>query len=145
MEDILVTGICSDKSEARLTLWGIPDQPGIAAQVFESVNNKGISVDMIIQSRGQDGLANMSFTVTRADLGDAIKATEEIVDSLSAREFNVDEKIAKISIVGAGMKAGSGIAARMFRTLADKGITQAAARMVPPLTITAPSCKGVFG
>jgi aspartate kinase len=122
MEDILVTGVCSDKSEARLTIWGVPDQPGIAAQLFEAVNEKGISVDMIIQSRGYDGLANMSFTVTRADLGDAIKVTEQVASALGAREFNVDEKIAKVSIVGVGMKAGSGVAARMFRVLAEKGI-----------------------
>jgi len=122
MEQVLVTGVCSDKSEARITLLGIPDQPGIAAQVFEAVNEEGISVDMIIQSKGHDGLANMSFTVTKADLGDARKVTEKVCKKLGAREFSVDENISKISIVGVGMKAHGGVAARMFRTLAAKGI-----------------------
>ncbi len=122
MEKVLVTGVCSDKSEARLTLWGIPDHPGIAAQVFETVGEQGISVDMIVQSMGHDGRANMSFTVTKADLGDAIKVVEQLKKELSADQFSVDENIAKVSIVGVGMKANSGVAARMFRTLADKGI-----------------------
>ncbi|KXK36516.1 MAG: aspartate kinase [Candidatus Omnitrophica bacterium] len=122
MEDILVTGICSDKTEARITLWGIPDQPGIAAQIFEGLSNQGISVDMIIQSKGQDGLANMSFTVTKPDLSDAVRVTEKLIDTLKARQMGVDEKIAKVTIVGVGMKAHGGVAARMFRCLADKGI-----------------------
>ncbi len=122
MEDILVTGVCSDKSEARITLWGIPDQPGIAAKIFESLAAQGISVDMIIQSKGQDGLANMSYTVTKPDLGDAIKTTEAMVKELGARQMGVDEKISKVTVVGVGMKAHGGVAARMFRCLADKGI-----------------------
>jgi aspartate kinase len=122
MEKVLVTGICSDKNEARVTLRGIPDQPGIAAQVFEAVNAQGISVDMIIQSMGADGLANMSFTVTRADLGDTVDAMREVIQNLGAREISVDEKIVKVSVVGVGMKANSGVAAQMFRLLADKGI-----------------------
>jgi len=122
MEEILVTGVCSDKTEARITLRGIPDQPGIAAQVFKEVNNRGISVDMIIQSMGEDGLANMSFTVTRADLNDAIQAVEGVSKTLNAKGFTVDEKIAKVSVVGVGMKSQSGVAARMFEILAEKGI-----------------------
>jgi aspartate kinase len=122
MEDILVTGVSSDKSEARLTLWGIPDQPGIAAQVFEALSSEGISVDMIIQSKGADGLANMSFTVTKPDLGDAVRVCEGVSRKLQARQLGVDEKIAKVSIVGVGMKSHGGVAARMFRCLADKGI-----------------------
>lgn len=122
MEEILVTGVCSDKTEARLTLYGIPDQPGIAAQVFETLNEDGISVDMIVQSVGRDGQANMSYTVTKSDLGDALKASERIIRRLGAKEVSVDENVAKISIVGVGMKSSGGVAARMFRVLADKGI-----------------------
>ncbi len=122
MEEVLVTGICSDKTEARLTLFGIPDQPGIAAQVFEALNDDGISVDMIVQSVGHDAHANMSYTVNKTDLGDAIKATERVSKTLSAKETGVDEKVAKVSVVGVGMKSSGGVAARMFRTLADKGI-----------------------
>jgi len=122
MEEVLVTGICSDKTEARLTLYGIPDQPGIAAQVFEALNADGISVDMIVQSMGQDGHANMSYTVNKTDLGDAIKATEKVCKTLSARNMGVDENVSKISIVGVGMKSSGGVAAKMFRALADKGI-----------------------
>jgi aspartate kinase len=122
MEDILVTGVCSDKNEARITLWGIPDQPGIAAQIFEALAAQGISVDMIIQSKGQDGYANMSFTVTKPDLTDAVRMTDSVAAKLNVRQMGVDEKIAKISVVGVGMKAHGGVAARMFRCLADKGI-----------------------
>lgn len=122
MEEILVTGVCSDKTEARLTLYGIPDQPGIAAQVFETLNEDGISVDMIVQSVGRDGQANMSYTVTKSDLGDALKASERVIRKLGAKEVSVDENVAKISIVGVGMKSSGGVAARMFRVLADKGI-----------------------
>lgn len=122
MEDVLVTGVCSDKSEARITLWGIPDQPGIAAKIFEALAAQGISVDMIIQSKGQDGLANMSYTVTKPDLGDAVKVTESVAKDLGAKQMGVDEKISKVTVVGVGMKAHGGVAARMFRCLADKGI-----------------------
>jgi aspartate kinase len=122
MEDILVTGVCSDKSEARITLWGIPDQPGIAARIFETLSSEGLSVDMIVQSKGLDGLANMSFTVTKSDLGDAVKATDRIAKALGANKVGVDEKVGKVTIVGVGMKSHGGVAARMFRALADKGI-----------------------
>lgn len=122
MEDVLVTGVCSDKSEARITLWGIPDQPGIAAQIFEALAHEGISVDMIVQSKGLEGLANMSFTVTKPDLGDALRIAELLAKKLNASLVGVDEKIAKVTIVGVGMKAHGGVAARMFRCLADRGI-----------------------
>ncbi|MCG3199568.1 MAG: aspartate kinase [Candidatus Omnitrophica bacterium] len=122
MEEILVTGICSDKTEARISVYGIPDQPGIAAQVFEQLASQGLSVDMIVQGKGEDGLANMSFTVTKSDLNDAVKATEVVAKKLKARQVSVDEKIAKVSIVGVGMKSHGGVAAKMFRALADKGI-----------------------
>ncbi|MCA9412500.1 MAG: aspartate kinase [Candidatus Omnitrophica bacterium] len=122
MEEVLVTGVCSDKTEARLTLYGIPDHPGIAAQVFEALNDEGISVDMIVQSVGQDGQANISYTVNKSDLGDARKVTEKVKQGLSARDLSVDEKVSKISVVGVGMKSSGGVAARMFRCLAAKGI-----------------------
>jgi aspartate kinase len=122
MEKILVTGICSDKSEARLTLRGIPDQPGIAALIFESLAAEGISVDLIVQSRGVEGQANMSFTVTKSDLADAERVIHKVSEKLNAQETSVDEKIAKISVVGIGMKTQGGVAARMFRCLAERSI-----------------------
>ncbi|MCA9416742.1 MAG: ACT domain-containing protein, partial [Candidatus Omnitrophica bacterium] len=100
----------------------IPDHPGIAAQVFEALNDEGISVDMIVQSVGQDGQANISYTVNKSDLGDARKVTEKVKQGLSARDLSVDEKVSKISVVGVGMKSSGGVAARMFRCLAAKGI-----------------------
>ena len=122
MEDVVVTGIASDRSESRVTLRGIPDQPGIAADIFEALAAEGISVDMIIQSRGHDNLANISYTVGKTDLSDAVNVTEGLVKTLKAREMGVDEKIAKVSVVGVGMKSSGGVAARVFRTLADNGI-----------------------
>lgn len=120
--DRSVAGIASDESQARLALTGVPDQPGIAAEIFGSLANHNISVDMIIQSLSSDNTNDIAFTVNSDDLFDAMRILEEVKDKIRAREVKADTEIAKVSIVGAGMIDRPGIAADMFNALAGAGI-----------------------
>ena len=122
MEDVLVSGITYDRNEAKLVLRGVPDRPGVAARIFGALDERAIVVDLIIQTAQQDGRADLSFTVGRADFAPAREAMERLVPELGLRAVESDDQIAKISIVGVGMRNHSGVAARMFEVLGKEGI-----------------------
>jgi aspartate kinase len=122
MEDVVVTGITHDRSQAKISLLRVPDRPGIAAQVFGTLGAKRIVLDMIVQNISRDGYTDISFTVPRGDAAPATTALEEIARAIGAQGVVHDERVAKISIVGVGMRSHSGVAARMFGALAREGI-----------------------
>jgi len=122
MEDVLVSGITLDRNEARLVLRGVPDQPGVAARIFGALDERAIVVDIIVQTAEQGGRADLSFTVARADFVAAREAMERLVPELGLRGVESDDQVAKISIVGVGMRNHSGVAARMFQILGREGI-----------------------
>jgi aspartate kinase len=122
MEDVLVSGITYDRNEARLVLRGVPDKPGVAARIFGALDERHIVVDIIVQTAQQDGRADLSFTVGRADLPATREAMDRLVPELGLRGVESDDQIAKISIVGVGMRNHSGVAARMFDVLGKEGV-----------------------
>jgi aspartate kinase len=122
MEKVLVSGVTLNKNEARVTITGVADRPGIASKIFSPISDAHIVVDMIIQNSSADGLADMTFTVPKVDLKKALKLVKGTADSLRAREVLADENIAKVSIVGAGMVSHSGVASKMFTALAKENI-----------------------
>jgi aspartate kinase len=122
MEEAIIRGVAHDASEAKVTVHGVPDQPGLAAQLFEPLSQAGISVDMIVQNVSLQGVTDISFTVARSDLEMAKKVSENAAEDIGAAGVDVDHNIAKVSLVGAGMKDELGIAAKMFRILADHGV-----------------------
>ena len=122
MEDVLVSGITYDRNEARLVLRGVPDRPGVAARIFGALDERNIVVDIIVQTAQQDGRADLSFTVGRADLPAARETMDRLVSELGLRGVESDDQIAKVSIVGVGMRNHSGVAARMFEVLGKEGI-----------------------
>ncbi len=123
VEQQVVSGIAYSRDEARLTVLGVRDRPGIAAAVFGPLAAAGINVDMIVQSVSRDGVnANMTFTVTRSDLKRAQVVLAEHKDNIGFAEILVDDDVSKVSVVGVGMRSHAGIAHTMFQTLADKGI-----------------------
>jgi aspartate kinase len=118
-----VAGIACDKNQARVAVIGLPDQPGMAARLFKQLAEKSISVDMIIQSIGQDGATNdIAFTVNTWDLQNAETVLKPILKDLGAQKVLLDDAIAKVSIVGVGMIDRPGVAASMFQALAEAGI-----------------------
>ena len=121
-ERIKVTGITYDLNVAKLTLLGVPDHPGIAASLFEPLAQVGISVDTIVQNTSQENLTDMSFTVARGDLSQAVEVVKPMIEAIGAKELSTETALGKISIIGAGMQNAPGYAARMFRTLADNNI-----------------------
>ncbi len=122
MEKAIISGITHDTSEAKVTIHDVPDRPGVAALVFEKLAGDEINVDMIIQNISEKGKTDISFTVSKEDLKDTKSVVKNIVEELGATGDSYDEKIAKISLVGAGMKTHPGIAAKMFRLLAEADI-----------------------
>ena len=122
MEDVLVSGITYDRNEAKLVLRGVPDRPGVAARIFGALDERSIVVDLIIQTAQQDGRADLSFTVGRADFAAAREAMDRLQGELGLRGVESDDQIAKISIVGVGMRNHSGVAARMFDVLGKEGV-----------------------
>jgi len=122
MEQAIISGVTHDTSEAKLTIRDVPDRPGVAAFVFTRMAEANVNVDMIIQNVSEDGRTDISFTAPKTDLVRARKAAQDVVTELDARTWSVDEGIAKISLVGAGMKTHPGVAAQMFSTLADAGV-----------------------
>lgn len=122
MESVLVRGVAHDTSEAKVTLRGVPDKPGIAAKVFMRIAEENINVDMIVQNVSKEGLTDLSFTVPRPDLRKTMNTCLLLQRDLGAEEIIYDEDIAKISIVGIGMRSHSGVAAKMFRTLAEHNV-----------------------
>ena len=122
MEQAIISGVTHDTSEAKVTVRDVPDRPGVAAEVFGRLADANVNVDMIIQNVSEAGTTDISFTTPKDDLVRATKAVREVVEDLGAREWSVDESIAKVSLVGAGMKTHPGVAALMFRSLADAGV-----------------------
>jgi aspartate kinase len=123
MEKVVVSGVAYDKNQAKITIMGVPDKPGIAARLFKGIADANIVVDMIVQNISSDGKAtDISFTVPKTDSKKALKLTEEIAKELGAEGVDLREDIAKISIVGVGMRTHSGVAAQMFETLAKHAI-----------------------
>lgn len=122
MEDVAVRGVTLNESEARISVLGVPDKPGIAAEICGALADAHINIDMIVQSGSQAGLSDMSFTVLKGDLAKAKEVLAPIVKKLGAAGLVADENIAKVSLVGVGMRSHEGIAARMFSALAKAGI-----------------------
>ena len=122
MESMLVSGVTYNKNEARITIKHVPDQPGVAAKIFLPISDAGIMVDMIIQNTRDSHLTDMTFTVMRSDYDRAIKLLKEVASEIGAESVSGDKNIAKISIVGVGMRNHSGIASTMFQILAKERI-----------------------
>jgi aspartate kinase len=122
MEQAIISGVAHDTSEAKITIRDVPDQPGVAAEVFGKLAEANVNVDMIIQNVSEAGMTDMSFTTPKDDLPRARRAVAAVVDHLGARDWTLDESIAKVSLVGAGMKTHPGVAAKMFTALAAAGV-----------------------
>ena len=122
MEDPIISGVACNRNEAKLTLIGIPDRPGVAAAIFGPIGRRNVEVDMIIQNVGADGLTDLTFTVSRSDYAAARETLEEVAHELGARAVEGDTRIAKVSVVGVGMRSHAGVAATMFEALAREGI-----------------------
>jgi aspartate kinase len=122
MEDIVVSGVAFNRDEAKISILGVPDRPGIAAELFGRIAQENIIVDMIIQNVGQEGLNDISFTVSKDDFKRALEVAREECKHMRARDVISDTNIAKVSVVGVGMKSHSGVAATMFRALARNSI-----------------------
>jgi aspartate kinase len=122
MEQAMISGIAHNRDEAKLTIVGVPDRPGIAYSVLGPIAEANIEVDMIVQNVSADGLTDLTFTVHRNDYDTALKILEKTSTTIGARGVTGDKKIAKLSIVGVGMRSHAGIASQMFKALADEGI-----------------------
>ena len=122
MEKVVVSGVAYDKNQAKVTLLGVPDKPGVAATIFNTISGANIVVDMIIQNVSEGGLTDMSFTVPKTDSKKIMEVMKKLVAEIGAKDVNIKEEIAKVSIVGAGMRSHSGVAAMMFTVLAKEGI-----------------------
>lgn len=122
MEGMLVSGVAADKNTARISIIGVRNEPGIAFKVFKCLAMKNISVDIILQSIGREGTKDISFTVARTDMRDAVQALEEKKDAWGATEITYDDRVAKVSIVGAGMESNAGVAAKMFEALYNANV-----------------------
>jgi len=122
MENPIISGIAFNRDEAKITVLGVPDRPGIAHQILETVAAANIDVDMIIQNVGADGTTDFTFTVHRNDYANVLKRLKQAQGKIGAREINGDERTAKVSVVGVGMRSHAGIASTMFRALAGEGI-----------------------
>lgn len=122
MEKVLVSGVTYNRNEARISIYGVPDKPGVAAKIFGPIGDAGIVVDMIIQTGRPDGKADLTFTVPRTDFKQALEIVDKIGKELGVERIEGDDKISKVSIIGAGMRTHSGVATKMFETLAKHGI-----------------------
>jgi aspartate kinase len=122
MERLVVSGVTYTKDEARITLTKVPDQPGIASTIFTRIAEAGIIVDMIIQNTRKEGLTDLTFTVPKDDYRKAMTIQKEVAKSIGAEQVLGDEHIAKVSVIGVGMRSHSGVAAKMFTALAKENI-----------------------
>ena len=123
MEDAVISGIAFNRDEAKITVMGVPDRPGIAYAILGPIGDANIDVDMIIQNAGVDGLTDLSFTVHRNEYQKALEVlNRQVKDHIKASDIRGDHKICKVSMVGVGMRTHAGIASQMFRTLAEEGI-----------------------
>jgi aspartate kinase len=122
MEGLVVSGVTYNRSEGKIRVRGLKDQPGVSARLFTPISDAGIVVDMIVQNVSQDGTTDITFTVAKADWRRSLELAERAAREIGAHGVEGDDKIAKISIVGLGMKDHAGVASRMFQTLADNNI-----------------------
>lgn len=122
MEKAIISSIAHNIGEAKITITGVPDKPGIAAELFGSLADANVNVDMILQNVSQKGISDISFTIEKDDLNVVKKVVEKVVEKLNAKGFDVDTDIAKIALIGAGMKSYPGVAATMFKVLAENNI-----------------------
>jgi aspartate kinase len=122
MEQPVISGIAFNRDEAKLTILGVPDQPGMAFSILGPIGDANIEVDMIIQNVGADGTTDFTFTVHRNDFEKTLKLLQDVANKLGAREVSGDKSIVKISLVGVGMRSHAGVASQMFETLAKEGI-----------------------
>ncbi|NGZ10814.1 MAG: aspartate kinase [Nitrospira sp. LK70] len=122
MESAAISGVTGDRNQAKITVVGVPDKPGIAARIFGPVAQAHINVDMIIQNMSQAALTDLSFTVPRADLKKAVPIIQSVANDIEAESVSVTEAIAKVSLIGVGMRSHSGVAAKMFEVLSREGI-----------------------
>lgn len=122
MEDAIISAVTHDTDEAKVRFAGVPDRPGVAARLFRSLAEVGVNVDMIVQNTSEEGHTDITFTVPHSETHLAISACEALVDELGARSVSADDGIASVSVVGAGMKANPGVAAKVFETLASHEI-----------------------
>jgi aspartate kinase len=122
MEEVVVTGVTHDRNQAKISILRVPDRPGIAGTVFGAIADATIVVDMIVQNISRDGYTDMSFTVPRADFQRAVSVLQSVATKVGAQGVVHDERVAKVSIVGVGMRSHSGVASRMFAALAHEGI-----------------------
>jgi aspartate kinase len=122
MEKVVISGVTYNKDEAKVTVRGVPDRPGVASILFSKLAKVGLNVDMIIQNIGEKGHSDVSFTVNRGELKKTMKVVHDAAKTLKPAGIISDEKIAKVSVVGVGMKSHSGVAAKMFEALAEKGV-----------------------
>jgi aspartate kinase len=122
MERLVVSGVTYSKDEARITLTRVPDKPGIASRIFTTIAEAGIVVDMIIQNTRKGGLTDLTFTVPKSDYSRAMAIQKDVAESIGAEHVMGDEHIAKVSVIGVGMRSHSGVAAKMFTVLAKENI-----------------------
>jgi aspartate kinase len=122
MEQAVVTAVAHDDTEAKVTVTGVPDHPGVAARIFRALADHSVNVDMIVQNTSLHGTTDISFTVPGVDLQTSLKVARELVPEVGAGEVLADQSIAKIALIGAGMRSHPGISATMFETLAKEGI-----------------------
>nr|AGQ18853.1 aspartokinases [Candidatus Actinomarina minuta] len=122
MEEAIVSGVTHNNKEIKFTLFGVPDQPGIAGTVFGSLSEIGTNVDMIVQNVSKDSITDISFTAPSEQQSEVEEVLKQISDKLNAKGFDVDQNIGRVSIIGAGMKSESGVASKMFKILGESGI-----------------------
>lgn len=122
MEEVVVSSVTLNKTEAKITICNVPDKPGIAARIFKELALAGISVDMIVQNVSHIRQTDISFTVNKTELARAIRLTKKVAYKIGSGEVLQDQDIARVSIVGVGMKSHSGVAAKMFESLAKNKI-----------------------
>ena len=122
MEQAIVSAVTHDSSEAKVTVHGVPDRPGLAAQLFRALAERSVNVDMIVQNTSEQGMTDISFTVPRVDLATSVEVAESLRASMGFKGVDFDGSIARVSVIGAGMKSYPGVTATMFETLAEEGI-----------------------
>ena len=122
MEQALISGVAHDESEVKVTIVNVPDRPGVAARIFRDIADDGVNVDMIVQNVSHEGSTDMSFTTPKADLPKLEQVMQRVLKDVGAPDYEIDDGIAKLSLVGAGMKSHPGVAADMFEALASEGI-----------------------
>ncbi|MBI3320203.1 MAG: aspartate kinase [Candidatus Omnitrophica bacterium] len=122
MEEIVVSGVTLQKDEAKVTIRDVPDKPGMAAQIFRELAEKDLNVDMIVQNVSREGSTDVSFTVVKHDLSSTLRTARSVAQKIGAGEVTTDEDIAKLSLVGIGMRSHSGVAAKMFEALSRERI-----------------------